>query len=106
MFNPQPKPEKTAKTPKKPIRKFGVKRAIKNREYLKLRKEYLELNPICQAREPGCTYEATTIHHKKGRLGSLLTDFNNFLGVCMGCHQIIERAPIYAKKKGYSLDRL
>ena len=88
------------------IRKLSKKRAAQNRGYLKLREQYLIENPFCKVMTEGCTGRATTIHHKKGRIGKLLTDTNYFLGCCMNCHEAIERNPIWAKEKGYSLSRL
>lgn len=86
------------------IRKLSKKRAIQNKEYLELRLEYLTEHQFCEIEE--CSNEATTIHHKKGRIGNLLTDTSNFLGVCMPCHTKIELNPIWAKKQGYSKSRL
>lgn len=90
----------------KQIKKVSDKRASQNRQYLKLRKEYLKANPLCAAMEVECTRKATTIHHRKGRIGNLLTDTKYFLPVCMNCHNKIEVNPVWAKSKGYSLSRL
>lgn len=93
------------------------KRAAQEREYAKARREHLEENPMCAIHnkttidihgvyhiDPICW--ATTIHHKKGRIGPLLTDRRYFLSVCMEGHRWIEAHPIEAKKLGYSLSRL
>ncbi len=88
------------------MRKLSVKREKQNKEYLKLRNVFLEENPICQAKLKGCTNEATECHHKKGRIGLLLTDLNNFLSVCHSCHSWIELNPLKAKELGFSKSRL
>ena len=94
------------------IPKESKKRGKENREYLKARKEFLNLNPYCQANwitgegKLICTYQATTVHHMMGRVGSLLTNKAYFLACCFECHQAIEMNPIEAKKRGYSLSRL
>lgn len=88
------------------MRRLSVKRAAQNRKYLKLRKQFLEDNPICQAGLEGCTIQATTIHHSRGRIQDRLTDVKDFLGCCMNCHGIIENEPIMAKQNGFSKSRL
>jgi len=98
-------PEKKESGAKR-IKKVSDKRAIQNKEYSKVRKEYLRLNPLCAVMEFECTIKATTIHHRKGRVGNLLIDTTFFLPVCMNCHDKIEKLPLWAKSKGYSLSRL
>ena len=102
MFKPQPKPEKTPKKKAKRPRSMSIRREQENRLYTKARKDHLEEFPDCVV----CTGAATTVHHKKGRLGNLLYDRRWFLSACLGCHVIIEQRPEWAKSKGYSIDRL
>lgn len=85
------------------IRKRSLKRAKQEREYAKLRFAYLNIFRLCQV--CGCAY-SSEVHHKKGRIGELLTDTRFFLAVCHTCHQKIELFPDWAKEKGYSLSRL
>jgi len=89
-----------------PIQKLSKKRATQNREYLKLRKIFLENNSTCFVKSEWCTFTAQHVHHKAGRVGKLLTDINNFLAVCDNCHRKIEMNPLWAKEKGYSKSRL
>lgn len=49
--------------------------------------------------------EATTIHHKKGRMNMLLIDMRHFLGCCDFCHWFIEHNKRWAYENGYSLYR-
>lgn len=86
------------------IRPRSQKRAKQEREYAKLRKVYLFTHPVCEV--IGCGCESTEIHHKKGRIGDLLTDERYFLAVCRSHHNYIELHPEEAKEKGYSLSRL
>lgn len=59
-----------------------AKRAKDNKTYTKLRKEYLSQNPKCW----WCGLPATDIHHKLGRVGKLLNDVKNWVGLCRKCH--------------------
>jgi len=100
-FNPQPKPEKKDKKKPKPIAKNSKKRKEENKEYLTLREVFL-IGKIC----PITGQKETQVHHKKGRIGKLLTDVRYFLGVSAEGHKWIEEHPEEAKKLGYSLNRL
>lgn len=91
----------------KPIPKRSVKRAKQEREYSKLRLTFLLSSPTCQAQLPNrCTGNSTDVHHKAGRIGSLLTDTDHWLSVCRGCHDWIELHPKEAKALGFSINRL
>jgi hypothetical protein len=50
--------------------------------------------------------QATTIHHKKGRLGGLYLDKNYWVALSMDGHEFVEKNPKWAKENGYSLSRL
>lgn len=91
---------------RKSIRPRSKKRAAQERDYKFHRDKYLEDHPICEAGTDGCTYYAWQIHHKKGRIGNLLTDTTFFMAVCGICHEWIERNPEHAKQKGWSISRL
>jgi len=99
------KPLKRTAIKKKPaaIKKFSSKRMLQNEEYRKVRLQYLDEYRVCEVK--GCMHPSNQIHHKKGRIGSLLTDIRYFLAVCEYCHPIIEKKPKWAKKMGYSLQR-
>lgn len=86
------------------IRPRSKKRAAQEREYSKLRVQFLIKNQWCQVE--GCYRLSSQCHHKKGRIGDLLTDERYFLAVCSYHHQAIELDPQWAKEKGYSLSRL
>lgn len=84
------------------IRRFSKKRAKQNAEYLKLRNKYLEDHTICEV----CNERAATqIHHRAGRLNSLLCNVEFFLGTCFECHAFIHDHPAAAKTSGWSIER-
>ena len=116
MPSPCPKPEPTPKKVQQPlkrapikkkakaIKRFSSRRMIQNEEYKVARMEYLEDHKVCEVK--GCMHPANQIHHRKGRIEKLLTDKRYFLAVCEYCHGEIELKPLWAKKMGYSLNRL
>lgn len=85
------------------IRIRSKKRAKQEREYEKVREQYLYHHNICEVCGWG---ENIQVHHKKGRVGELLTDTRFFLAVCHTCHTKIELFLKWAKENGYSLSRL
>lgn len=94
---------RTDKKPK-PIKKVSDKRAEQNKEYLKVRKEYLTEYPFCEF--PGCHRKSTECHHKLGRVEHLLTNPVYFAALCSEHHKWVENNPLQAKAMGLSLDRL
>ncbi len=89
---------------KKPIPKRSKKKIVEDLQYSVLRKEFLGKpeNRIC----PITGEEATTIHHKKGRLGDLYLDTRYWIALSMRGHETVENSPQWAKEMGYSLSRL
>jgi hypothetical protein len=98
-------PQQPAK--KKPeIKPRSEKRSKEERLYAARRILFLKDNPMCQAALPGCNKFASQVHHKKGRIGDLLTDTQYWLAVCHTCHVWIELNGKKAKELGFSLNRL
>ncbi len=91
MFNPQPKPENAPNIRKAQERQYSVDR-----------KAFLLLNERCLV----CGGFASQVHHKAGRIGALLLDQSLWLPVCAGCHVNVENHTVWAKKRGFSIDRL
>lgn len=94
---------KLRKDPKirKILNKSSQKQRERDKQYLKVRDDYLKLHPVCEV----CSMHlADQIHHKRGRIGSNL--FKYFLAVCDLCHKLIENNPVWAKEHGYSESRL
>jgi len=89
----------------KPISPRSSKRKVQDKEYSKLRKEFLEKNPFCQARLSKCQTRASQVHHKKGR-GKYYLDVSTWLSSCANCHHMIETMPSMAKALGFSESRL
>tara|TARA_R110000744_G_scaffold195512_2_gene314591 strand:+ start:650 stop:1078 length:429 start_codon:yes stop_codon:yes gene_type:complete len=94
---------------KKPINKTKIPQQSasmikKLTKYSKLKKAFLALpeNKFC----PITGKAADQIHHKKGRIGSLLLDTRFWLAVSHDGHRKIEEKPDWAKEMGYSLSRL
>lgn len=85
---------------RKPIASRSSKRINLDKEYLQLRKIYLDKFPLCTAALPMCTHNATDIHHKKGR-GKYYLVVNTWMAVCRKCHMWIEEHPIEATDLGF-----
>lgn len=107
------KSKEKAKIKQKKINAVSERGKVKAQAYKNARKEYLELHECCEVKLPGCSIptiefdsKGLQIHHKKGRIGDLLTDKNYFLAVCHNCHVYLEQNPLFARLHGYSLSRL
>jgi hypothetical protein len=95
-----------------PVKKTTIKNRSKKRskqeqEYHKKRKVFLAnpKNLLCNAKAPGCTKIAKVIHHKKGRIGNLLTDEKYWLATCSHCNMWIEENSQQAREMGLTLNR-
>lgn len=98
----RPKP-----TPKaKPLPLRSPKRKKEEAIYLKMRLDFLNAHPMCEAHLQGCKTYASEVHHKAGRVGDLYLDQTEWLAVCRRCHQWIENHPEDAKELGFSITRL
>lgn len=97
LKEPEPKKEQ------KPIAKKSVKLKDADKEYKKLRKQYLAVHIKCEVK--GCNHVATEIHHMKTRAGKFLTDANYFLAVCRDCHTKITENSAWAIQQGYSISK-
>jgi hypothetical protein len=82
---------------KTPLRRVSQKRAKEAKEYMKLRKEFLEKLPICEV----CTKrKATDVHHKDKR-GKNYLEVDTWLSVCRKCHTNIHENPSWARANNY-----
>lgn len=100
------KPVTAKPAPRKPIKQVSDKRKKEMSKYSKLCAAFKILNPVCQGQLDGCTYHTTEIHHACGRIGSLLTNVEHFVGLCSSCHRQVELNPEMAKERGLSKSRL
>lgn len=108
--------QKSQKKVYTPIKKKSDKRKKQEAIYLKKRADFLNKkeNKKCPVFP---NLPTTDVHHKKGRVGfadawarhngiNLYLDERFWLAVSRKGHQKIENNPIWAKEKGFSLDRL
>jgi hypothetical protein len=73
-------------------------------DYRKVRDKFMSEHPMCEFN--GCESKATDLHHKKGKVGDLLTDTRYFSALCRTHHSYIELHPILAQELGLSVKRL
>lgn len=99
-FKPDLKPEKAVKKKSHKIKSRSKSRLKQEAEYKIIAPIFLE-GKFC----PVTGGVATQVHHKKGRIGKLLTDIRFFLAVSDEGHDKIERNPEWARDMGYSLLR-
>lgn len=96
------KPKRKIGNPIAPVSKKQKQRVAK---YSLVRAEYLYTHPYCEARL--CRgARATEIHHLAGKIGDLLTDTDNMIGVCRDCHEWIHLNDAEARDMGLLLSRL
>ena len=90
--------------PQKPIKKVSEKRSVENLQYSADRIVFLGKpeNKIC----PITKKPTTDIHHKRGRIGSLLLDQRYWVALSREGHKYVEENPEWAKMNGFSLNRL
>jgi len=91
-------------TSKAKIKSVSDKRLLALKEYRIVRDAYMRDHKICEF--PECNSPSTELHHKKGRIGNLLTDGRYFCALCHDHHEWSEKNPILAKELGLSVDRL
>jgi hypothetical protein len=64
------------------IRSVSVRRQRENREYTKLRREFLESRPRCEFPN-GCGERADTVQHLRGRRGARLNNVDYWAASCL-----------------------
>lgn len=93
---------------KKEIEKVSEKKKKLDKEYARVRKQYLTANPFCEAKIPDvCSKVASEVHHQIGKASE--EDYLNadyFLAVCRKCHDVITKNSRWAIQQGFSLSRL
>ena len=84
----------------KPIKR-PKKRPEQDREYTRLKRDYLSKHTICDV----CgTARATQVHHTRRR-GPYYLKVDTWMPVCLHCHAEIEAHPAWAKEQGYLVDK-
>jgi hypothetical protein len=86
-----------------PVNKVSPKRAGQVAEYVKLKREYLALYPVCEV--PECHERSIEVHHQRGKEGDRLTDVNYFMAVCRPHHDEFTENSKEAIEKGFSHKR-
>jgi len=80
------------------LRSRSKKRDTEEREYSKLRREFLTEHPRCCC----CTLNASTVHHQRGKVGRLLCDARWFVPLCFPCHQWVEENHRLARELNFN----
>lgn len=97
------KPSSAKKPTAVPIPAVSQKRKRQDAEYSKLRKRYLEENPLCKVNVGGCSNTATDVHHTRSgddRAVYYLIQ-STWLPVCRHCHDYIHSHPKEARVMGW-----
>jgi hypothetical protein len=87
-----------AKEPSKAIKKVSDNKAKENQVYAKLRKEYMEIHPVCECCKKA---NSTECHHMRGR-GEYFLNPDYYLAVCEPCHRRITEDSAWAIASGFS----
>lgn len=90
----------------KPISNKSEVQKGRDKVYNTINAAFKAEHPLCQAQLEGCQKLTVDTHHKKGKVGQLLTDKKYFLACCRHCHTFIENNPVLAKALGLSISRL
>ena len=88
------------------MRNLSKKRAAEYREYSKVKREYMEEKPYCEAMWMCPGLLATELHHISGKEGKKLTEKSNLMSVCRLCHERIHSHDAEAREKGFLKSRL
>ena len=85
-------------SPMRRIKAITSRRATALRLYAAAKAKHLKEHPNCQK----CGYKKdVAIHHKCGRIGSLLHDARYFVTLCRLCHAWVHQFPKDAQATGY-----
>ena len=96
--NESQKPKLTPSSSK--LKQKSDKQKAIDKAYSLMRKEYLTKHPMCQIKLPGCTGQATDIHHTEYRGIKTLAQAT-WLAVCRTCHDWCHANPKEARELGY-----
>lgn len=102
-------PSKTRTVSTRTISFRSEKRIIQDKQYNKLRKDFLIEHPCCVAQLAGCTgydTDTLTIQHKRGRVGKLYLDTRYWITLCLNCHRWVNEHPNESIELGLAESRL
>ena len=83
--------------PRKRINPISERQKERLKEYAKVRRKFLK-DRKCAVRR--CTKPADDVHHKRGKIGSLLTNTTYFVGLCRWHHHYVHSNPKLAQENG------
>lgn len=86
------------------ISPVSLKRAQELKLYRVERDKYFVEHPVCEFE--GCTSRKVELHHKKGRIGKLLTDSRYFCSLCNKHHRWVTNNNAAALEMGLVESRL
>lgn len=86
------------------IAPISLKKAKELKIYRIERDRYFKEHPICEF--PGCASRKITLHHRRGRCGTLLTDRRYFCSLCLKHHNYVNEHNEEAQKLGFVESRL
>jgi hypothetical protein len=79
------------------LRRASKIRQTQLRTYSAARLAFLREHLLCAM----CGKIATEVHHKRGRIGVRLLDFEACLPLCLSCHRKIHDNPGWARSQGF-----
>lgn len=97
MKRKQPLRRKKGLKQRTPLRRVSKVRQTQLRRYSAARLEFLREHIRCAI----CGQRSTEVHHKRGRIGVRLLDFENCIALCLRCHKKIHDNPKWARSAGY-----
>lgn len=77
----------------KPLKKRSKRREVQEKEYSRLRRQFLTENPVCVV----CGEMATDCHHRFGR-GNFYLDVSTWAALCRKCHDRVHANVLWAKE--------
>ena len=86
----------------KRIRRVSIKKAADLKEYYAMRARFLANVDLCEVCH---TDRPVEIHHRRGRVGPLLTDLRHLLATCSKCHDWIHEHVEEARTLGYICEK-
>lgn len=85
-----------------PMKAISDKRKEENKEYEKLKRQFLKAKPKCEMcsenENTKGIRKATEVHHKYRRKGKAFLDTNTWIASCRNCNSRVESEPEWAKK--------
>lgn len=83
---------------KKKLNRVSSKQKSRLERYYPIRNAFMEEYKVCQICR---NFQATDLHHRKGRRGNLLFDTEWFMALCRTCHDWVHNNIKQAKEMGW-----